>query len=131
MRQLSLVLCLLMLLSACSTREIQNSLTGSTAQRLVTHSIDDLMRLLPDGRLDTTDSYTSQWIGEPSEKSPQTLGGTGAPVGADDQALAEVAQAAGEGAAGLEAAGSLLLQELRRDRGVGRFGRDRAAVVDQ
>ena len=38
------------------------------------------MRLLPDGRLDKTDSYTSQWIGEPSEKSPQTLGGTGAPV---------------------------------------------------
>ena len=37
-------------------------------------------RLLPDGRLDKTDSYTSDWIGEPSEKPPQTLGGTGAPV---------------------------------------------------
>lgn len=38
------------------------------------------MRLSPDGRLDKTDSYTSDWIGEPSEKPPQTLGGTGAPV---------------------------------------------------
>ncbi len=48
MRQLSIIFCLLVLLSACSTREIQSSLTGSTAQRLVTHSIDDIVRLLPD-----------------------------------------------------------------------------------
>ncbi|PIE43040.1 MAG: hypothetical protein CSA50_07045 [Gammaproteobacteria bacterium] len=36
------------LLAGCSSREIQNSLTGSTAQRLVSHSIDDLIVQLPE-----------------------------------------------------------------------------------
>ncbi|MDX1453516.1 MAG: hypothetical protein R3183_13230 [Oleiphilaceae bacterium] len=43
-----LLIASIVLLTACSTREIQSSLTGSTAQRLVTHSIDDIVRLLPD-----------------------------------------------------------------------------------
>ncbi|GAB6167454.1 hypothetical protein JCM19992_34540 [Thermostilla marina] len=48
---------------------------------------DDLVRgvrvtfakLTPEGKLDLADSYTSDWIGEPSE-SPETLGNTGLPV---------------------------------------------------
>lgn len=39
---------LLPLLFGCAAREIHDSLSGSTAQRLVTHSIDDLMRELPE-----------------------------------------------------------------------------------
>jgi hypothetical protein len=35
------------LLVGCASRQVQNSLTGSTAQRLVTHSIDQLMEALP------------------------------------------------------------------------------------
>jgi hypothetical protein len=31
----------------CASRQVQDSLTGSTAQRLVTHSIDELMAALP------------------------------------------------------------------------------------
>jgi len=33
----------------CATRQVQDSLSGSTAQRLVTHSIDELMESLPAG----------------------------------------------------------------------------------
>ncbi|HLS05825.1 MAG TPA: hypothetical protein VK036_05955 [Wenzhouxiangella sp.] len=44
-----LVACLLaLLLSACGSRQIQDSLTGATAQMLVSHSIDDLARHLPE-----------------------------------------------------------------------------------
>lgn len=42
-----LVVCLGML-AACTTRQVQDSLTGATAQQLVTHSIDDLMRRVPE-----------------------------------------------------------------------------------
>lgn len=35
------------MLSACGSRQLQDSLTGSTAQRLVTHSIDQLAAELP------------------------------------------------------------------------------------
>jgi len=35
-------------LSGCGSREVQDSLTGSTAQRLVTHSIDKLISALPE-----------------------------------------------------------------------------------
>src|SRR5699024_9994556 len=45
-RPILLLLCL-GLLGACSTRQVQDSLVGATAQQLVTHSIDDLMRHLP------------------------------------------------------------------------------------
>lgn len=38
----------LLLLNACTTRHVQDSMAGSTAQRLVTHSIDDLIAQLPD-----------------------------------------------------------------------------------
>lgn len=48
MLQRLFVIGLILLLCACSAREIQGSLSGSTAQRLVTHSVDDLMRLLPE-----------------------------------------------------------------------------------
>lgn len=44
-----ILICLsLALLTACSTREVQDSLAGATAQQLMTHSIDDLARSLPD-----------------------------------------------------------------------------------
>jgi hypothetical protein len=35
--------------TGCATRQVQDSLSGSTAQRLVTHSIDELMESLPAG----------------------------------------------------------------------------------
>ena len=38
----------LVLLAGCGSRQLQDSLVGSTAQRLVTFSIDDLVRQLPD-----------------------------------------------------------------------------------
>lgn len=41
------------LLSACSTRDIQHELSGSTAQRLISHSIDDLISQLDDPNLET------------------------------------------------------------------------------
>jgi len=37
----------ILLIVGCSTREVNNSLAGSTAQRLVTHSVDDLIKALP------------------------------------------------------------------------------------
>lgn len=37
----------LLLASGCASRQVQDSLAGSTAQRLVTHSIDQLMEALP------------------------------------------------------------------------------------
>lgn len=44
----ALVLMLLLVLAAaCSTRQVQDSLTGATAQQLVSHGIDDMMRRLP------------------------------------------------------------------------------------
>lgn len=39
---------LLAVLAGCGSRQLQDSLTGSTAQRLVTYSIDDLVRELPE-----------------------------------------------------------------------------------
>jgi hypothetical protein len=39
----------LLLGTGCASRQVQDSLTGSTAQRLVTHSIDELMTALPSG----------------------------------------------------------------------------------
>jgi len=41
-----------LMLSACSTRHIQDSLSGSTSQRLITHSIDDLISNLKDANFD-------------------------------------------------------------------------------
>jgi len=46
--RLVLALVLLALLAGCGSRQLQDSLVGSTAQRLVTYSIDDLVRQLPD-----------------------------------------------------------------------------------
>lgn len=37
-----------LMLSACASREMDGSLSGSTSQRLVTHSIDDMARELPE-----------------------------------------------------------------------------------
>lgn len=39
---------LLFLLAGCAARQAQDSLAGSTAQKLVTYSIDDLVRALPE-----------------------------------------------------------------------------------
>ncbi|MGK7297447.1 MAG: hypothetical protein ACNS61_16775, partial [Candidatus Wenzhouxiangella sp. M2_3B_020] len=39
---------LLPLLVGCAARQAQDSLAGSTAQKLVSYSIDDLVRALPD-----------------------------------------------------------------------------------
>ncbi len=41
------VLVALVFSTGCGSRQVQESLTGSTAQRLVTHSIDDLISGLP------------------------------------------------------------------------------------
>lgn len=42
------LLCLsLMMLTACGTRQVQDSLAGATAQQLMAHSIDDLAQSLP------------------------------------------------------------------------------------
>lgn len=38
-------------ISACSTRDIQDELSGSTSQRLITHSIDDMVTQLEDEKL--------------------------------------------------------------------------------
>ncbi len=38
------------------------------------------MRIGSDGRLDPSDRYTSDWLGFRTEKSPTTIGGTGAVV---------------------------------------------------
>ncbi len=43
-----LVLGVALVLSGCSARQLQDSLTGSTAQRLVTHAIDELAESLPE-----------------------------------------------------------------------------------
>jgi len=40
------------LITGCSTRDLQSELNGSTAQRLVTHSIDDLVAALEDKNLE-------------------------------------------------------------------------------
>ncbi|HMA98199.1 MAG TPA: hypothetical protein VKO38_01950 [Wenzhouxiangella sp.] len=48
MSRLLAFLCLTVLLTTgCATRQVQGSLAGSTAQRLVTYSIDELMEALP------------------------------------------------------------------------------------
>lgn len=46
--RLTLICASLAVLTACGTRQVQDSLTGATAQQLVTHSIDDLARSLPE-----------------------------------------------------------------------------------
>lgn len=38
------------------------------------------MRLKADGRLDSSDSYTSPWLGSPTGKPVKTIGGNGTPV---------------------------------------------------
>lgn len=45
--QLLTVAVAVMVLVGCTSRQVQDSLVGSTAQRLVTYSIDDLVRELP------------------------------------------------------------------------------------
>lgn len=50
--RLLILLTLSLTLLACTTRDLQDSLGGSAAQRLVTHSIDDLVRSIEDERLD-------------------------------------------------------------------------------
>jgi hypothetical protein len=39
------------LISACSTRDVQSELNGSTSQRLISHSIDDLVSKMEDEHL--------------------------------------------------------------------------------
>ncbi len=48
LRLILLVVTCLAMLAGCGSRQLQDSLVGSTAQRLVTHSIDDLASQLPD-----------------------------------------------------------------------------------
>ena len=50
--RLFIILITLGFLSACSTRDIQHELSGSTAQRLIAHSIDDLISQLDDPNLE-------------------------------------------------------------------------------
>lgn len=42
----------LLFLAGCAARQVQDSLAGSTAQKLVTYSIDDLATALPDEHFD-------------------------------------------------------------------------------
>ncbi len=46
--QVIMLILAIILLAGCSTRDLDSALTGSTAQRLVTHSIDDLISDLPE-----------------------------------------------------------------------------------
>lgn len=46
--RLAVVLFLVIVLTACGSRQVQDSLVGSTAQRLVSYAIDDLARSLPE-----------------------------------------------------------------------------------
>jgi hypothetical protein len=45
--RLPLILTCALLITACGTRQVQDSLVGATAQQLLTHSIDDLVQRLP------------------------------------------------------------------------------------
>jgi len=47
------IVILSILLASCSTRDIQSELNGSTSQRLVTHSIDDLISRIDDKNLES------------------------------------------------------------------------------
>lgn len=47
-----------LLLCSCATREVVNELNGSTAQRLVTHSIDHLMHKIPAEDFDQCEGST-------------------------------------------------------------------------
>ncbi len=59
------------------------------AQEFVTAVQVTFMRLRANGRLDPHDSYTSDWLGEPSGASPKKIGGTGVRVlGVHGQAAA-------------------------------------------
>jgi hypothetical protein len=51
MRSVLVVVLIALTLVGCSTRQLTSNLNGSTAQRLVTNSIDDLMGKLPQERL--------------------------------------------------------------------------------
>ncbi len=46
--RLLLIGAIVALVAACGTREVRDSLGGATAQQLMTHSIDDLARSLPE-----------------------------------------------------------------------------------
>lgn len=50
--KLIFILLCLSILSACSTRDLQPKYNGSSAQRLISHSIDDLVSKLEDVHLD-------------------------------------------------------------------------------
>jgi len=49
--RVSILIFTLFILSACSTRDVQSELNGSTSQRLISHSIDDLVSNLDDAHL--------------------------------------------------------------------------------
>jgi hypothetical protein len=49
---LAVILLTTSIISACSTRDVQNELNGSTSQRLISHSIDDLVSKLDDPYLE-------------------------------------------------------------------------------
>lgn len=51
--RLFFILTLCLFITACSTRDVNKQLAGSTAQRVVTHSIDDLVSQLSDVNLDS------------------------------------------------------------------------------
>lgn len=46
--RITALICALLSISACSTRDVQSELNGSTSQRLISHSIDDLISQLDD-----------------------------------------------------------------------------------
>ncbi len=45
---LGVSVCALAIMTGCSSRQVQDSLTGSTAQRLVSYAVDDLAQALPE-----------------------------------------------------------------------------------
>ncbi|MFT6030096.1 MAG: hypothetical protein ACI8O8_001839 [Oleiphilaceae bacterium] len=49
--RISILIFILFTTSACSTRDVQSELNGSSAQRLISHSIDDLVSNLKDQNL--------------------------------------------------------------------------------
>ena len=49
--RISIVIFNVIALNGCSTRDVQSELNGSSAQRLISHSIDDLVLKLEDQNL--------------------------------------------------------------------------------
>lgn len=74
-----------LLITGCAARQVQDSLVGSTAQKLVTYSIDDLAAALPDEHFDA-------WSGQKMLLSSNFLSNPEAQTYADRRIALELAR---------------------------------------